>query len=373
MRVGIDGRLWFETGVGRYIRNLTSELAQIDEKNTYVIFLTQKGYDAYVPPNSRWQKRLVDVHWHTLKEQIVLPFIFGREHLDILHVPYFSIPILYPKRLVVTIHDLTILHNRTGQATTLPMWMYEMRRLGYYCILSIGLKRSSAIFAVSETTKKDIEDNFQINSKNIIVTYEGVENKLLKPQVHTEQAIEEIKNTVKSGSYLLSVGNAYPHKNLTMLLEVFDQLTRVKGNEKLQLVFVGKEDHFTKKLKERVRLLHSADSIVFFGEATDDELTALYRNARALVFPSIAEGFGLPAIEAMAYGCPVICSDIPIFHEILGDRATYFNPKNPLDMLQCMQQITQTSHKPKAFIDSRFSWKKMAIITLAAYESCNRL
>jgi glycosyltransferase involved in cell wall biosynthesis len=267
------------------------------------------------------------------------------------------------RRFVVTIHDLTILHFRTGRATTLPLWIYAIRRLGYSIILSVGLQRAARIFAVSETTKADIIANYHSDKNKIVVTYEGVEP--LSSGTGTKRPVD--------GTYLLYVGNAYPHKNLEKLLEAFDLLHNNPENNKVKLVFVGKEDHFTKRLKEISRLYTSRDSVIFFGEATDTELYALYTHAVAFVFPSHAEGFGLPAIEAMACGCSVICSDIPIFHEILGDRATYVDPNNAEDMKRVIQVALRTTKKPTPYIDTRFDWKKMAEQTLRAYEDSIRV
>ena len=171
MKIGIDARLINETGVGRYIRNLIRELALIDSQNTYVVFV-RKNAD-FDPPNSRFAKRVADVPWHSIREQMVMPFVFLKERLDILHVPYFNAPIFYPGKFMVTIHDLTILHFDTGRATTLPLPFYKLKRLGYWLELAIGLRRAKKIIAVSETTKQEILDHFDILPEKIDVIYEG--------------------------------------------------------------------------------------------------------------------------------------------------------------------------------------------------------
>ena len=181
MNIGIDGRLIEETGVGRYINNLIRELGRIDSENRYVIFLRKKSFDSFTLPNNRWEKRLADVPWHSFTEQFVMPWILIREHLDLLHVPYFNIPIFYPGQMVVTIHDLTILHFDTGKASTLPLPLYKLRRLGYFLVLAVGLIRSRRIIAVSHTVKQEIIDHFHIPQEKIAVTYEGVDQKIYKP------------------------------------------------------------------------------------------------------------------------------------------------------------------------------------------------
>ncbi len=350
MKIGIDGRLIEETGVGRYIRNLARELGQIDKENRYVIFLRKKSFDSFIPPNQRWEKRLADVPWHSFTEQFVMPWLFTREHLDLLHVPYFNIPIFYPGKLIVTIHDLTILHFDTGKATTLPLPLYKLRRLGYYLVLAVGLVRAMRIIAVSNDVKKEIIDHFRMPQEKIAVTYEGVERLTAKGK------------PLISDPYFLYVGNAYPHKNLGTLVAAFGQ---VKENAKL--VLVGKDDFFYERLKSEV----AGERIIFFGQASDTELANLYNFAIALVFPSLMEGFGLPALEALSLRCPVICSDIPVFHEILDEHATYFDPTSPDDIRKKLEQAIKSPKKPEGFdqLLKRFSWSDMAKRTLLLYHS----
>jgi tRNA U55 pseudouridine synthase TruB len=135
MRRGIDARLLHETGVGRYIRNLIRELATGDQLNEYVIFLRETDFSQFNVPNSRWHKRKAEAPWHSFAEQFIMPWVLLREHLDVLHVPYFNAPIFYPGKYIVTIHDLTILHFDTGKASTLPYWVYKIRRFGYRIVL----------------------------------------------------------------------------------------------------------------------------------------------------------------------------------------------------------------------------------------------
>lgn len=173
MKIGIDARLISETGVGRYIRNLIVELGKIDHTNSYVVFLKKNAFDAFDPPNVRWVGRLADVGWHSVAEQLFMPAIFYREKLDLLHVPYFNVPLFYFGKFVVTIHDLTILHFDTGKASTLPYVMYKIRRLGYYISLLKAIFWSEKVLAVSKTTKKEILDHFDVPFEHIEVIYEG--------------------------------------------------------------------------------------------------------------------------------------------------------------------------------------------------------
>lgn len=356
MRIGIDARLIAETGVGRYTRNLIRELQRIDRTNEYVVFLRKGSFEAFALPNKRWRKVLADVPWHTITEQILMPGILRREKLDLLHVPYFNVPIFYRGPFVVTVHDLTILHFDTGKASTHAWVLYKLRRLGYRVIVRWGIMHAKHLIAVSQATKKEILDHFPVVADTITVTHEGVDENLQRPQT-----------PLIKGSYFLYVGNAYPHKNLETLVAAFGKL-----KDTTTLVFVGKDDFFYRRIRKNVEDVGLSKSVTFFGAANDAQLASLYQHAVALVFPSRMEGFGLPALEAMSFGCPVVCSDIPVFHELLGDEAVYFDPQSPDDLAQKLKGVidqgTRTQREPNANVLSRFSWKQMAQKTITIYE-----
>jgi glycosyltransferase involved in cell wall biosynthesis len=173
MKIGIDGRLWSQTGVGRYIQELVINLAKTDKKNHYILFLRKKEFESVSLPSPTWEKKLADIRWHSLIEQLILPFTLRREHLDLLHFPYFSVPIFYPGKFVVTIHDLILDHFETGKASTLPWFAYKIKRLGYKLVMWIALHRAVKIITVSENTKKEIVDHYKINPGKVIITYEA--------------------------------------------------------------------------------------------------------------------------------------------------------------------------------------------------------
>ncbi len=358
MRIGIDARLSEETGVGRYIRNLIRNLANIDTRNEYVVFLRAKSFDSFELPGKNWKKVLAEVPWHGITEQVKMPVLLSLQHLDLLHVPYFNIPVFYPGKMIVTIHDLTILHFDTGRATTLPMPLYKIRRIGYRFVLRMGLLRAHHIIAVSETTKREILDHFHVPADKISVTYEGID-----AQTRTGTG----RNLI-GVPYFLYVGNAYPHKNLDVLLAGFRQYAA--GNPGRKLVLVGGNDLFYQRLMERVKTLGLTGHVIFFGKATEEELGDLYTHADALVFPSLMEGFGLPALEALAHGCPVICSDIPVFHEILGEAVTYFPADDPQTLALLMKKDLK---RPAIQPTRKFDWSVMAARTHTLYERSNHI
>lgn len=346
MKIGIDARLIHETGVGRYIQNLIRELALLDKTNEYVVFLRKQ----YEVPNDHWSARIADVPWHSVREQFEMPNIFAKEHLDLVHIPYHNPPIFYTGRMIVTIHDLTILHFDTGRATTLPLPLYQLKRLGYWLELAIGLRKAKKIIAVSQSTKQEIIDHFHIDPEKIIVTYEGTETMTS----HTKRLIQE--------PYILYVGNAYPHKNLERLIEACNT----------KLVLATPDDYFSKRLK-------TPQNVLMIRSPSASQLANLYHHAQALVFPSLMEGFGLPGIEAMAIGTPVVCSDIPVFREVYGNATIMFDPNNPDDISRKIQEVLENEKLRKELIArgkkqaARYSWRTMAKETLEIYESSARI
>lgn len=364
MRVGIDVRMWSQSGVGRYIRNLVKQIYVLDTKNEYVLFA--KSEDIHdIEPNitpSRWRIIPTTLRWHSAAEQLMMPSFLNSHHLDLVHFPYFSLPILYNKPFVVTIHDLIVDKFSTGMASTLPFPLYQAKLLGYKVVISVAAKKAKRILTVSNATKKEIVDHLKVSEEKIIVTYEGVDKNLKNKKIESR-----FKN------YLLYVGNAYPHKNLKRLLDAFKE-ARI-DNPSLKLILVGEEDYFYKELKNYVLHINLSESVIFYGKASDEELSSLYSNALALVAPSLMEGFGLPVVEAMAASCLVLASDIPVFREICKDAALYFNP---LDIGQMKEKIRSvlpghlghfsTNIQSGLERNKIFSWEKMAEQTLQVYK-----
>ena len=177
--------------------------------------------------------------------------------------------------------------------------------------------------------------------------------------------------------YFLYIGNAYPHKNLERLIEAISSIKyQVSG---IKLVLVGHEDFFYKKLKEKVREMKLERNVIFYEPAKREELTNLYQKALALVFPSLMEGFGLPAVEAMANNCLVLASDIPVFREILDEAVGYFNPQDSKNIAEKLKEVYLNplpydflKTKAKSLV-KKYSWDKLARETLKAYQEITNL
>lgn len=373
MKIGIDGRLWDETGVGRYTRNLVLNLQKIDKKNEYVLFVLDKDRQEILKSirqaqdqNDKFKIIEADIRWHTINEQLKLSQIINKENLDIVHFPYPSIPIFYNRPFVITIHDLIPYHYPTGKASTLPLPIYSLKLLGYRFVINKAAQKAKKIITVSNATKKDIVDHLNVDSNKIVVIYEGVDDKISNFK-------SQISNKPQNTKYFLYIGNVYPHKNLDRLIQALNIL--ISNYPNIFLIMVGKEDYFYERLKGKVKSMDLEKYVKFLGEVNDEELVNLYKNAIALVMPSLMEGFGLPALEAMANKCLVLASDIPSLKEVCADAAVYFDPYDPKDIAEKMEEVcfndsNHFSEKIKMGLErtKKFSWQKMAQETLQVYE-----
>lgn len=371
MKIGIDVRLWNETGVGRYIRNLIKNLAVLDTDNEYVLFVREKDFSqvALITSNNMAIVK-ANIAWHSLSEQILFKRLLDRQRLDLVHFPYFSLPIMYKKPYVVTIHDLIINNFSTGKASTLPFPLYYVKKKAYQRVIKDAISNASAVIVPSEYVKKDIENRFDI--ERIYVTREGVDESLKRTQ--DSENLSYLNNI----PFFLYVGNAYPHKNVEFLIESFIKLKKESRlASAVHLVLVGREDYFYRRMK---RADFAKYSVLFLHSVDDLDLAFLYTHALALIAPSISEGFGLTTIEAMKLSCLVVASNIPTFREICGKWALYFDPRHQdalmarLESVLAMDKIEKNMYIKGALKNIvQFSWKKMAEETIEIYESCNNL
>lgn len=367
MRIGIDARLWNETGVGRYIRNLVENLLEIDSKNEYVLFVDSKTIKDLKFTSQKVKLVETNIRWHSVEEQLQFPKLLEKENLDLVHFPYFSVPILYKKPFVITIHDLIINHYPTGKASTRTSAEYYFKWLGYKFVIKKAAQKAQKIIAVSEATKNEIVKHLGVSEEKVAVTYEGIE-KSSKFKMRSE------KFEFKNQKYFLYVGNAYPHKNLDRLVEAFESV--VADFPDVKLVFVGKEDYFYRRLKKKVTDLGIEKNVMFVGFVSEEELIFYYKNAQATILPSLMEGFGLTGLEAMQQGSLVIASDIPSLKEIYSDAAIYFDPLAPASLSATIREVLAKKRTYDSYIEkgairtALFSWERMAEQTLTLYESC---
>lgn len=371
-KIGIDVRLWGvkHAGIGRYTEELIKNLQIIDRENNYVLFCRMEDLDK-IPGAPRWKKVIADIPHYSIREQIELPGIFSKEKLDLLHVPHFNVPILYRGKFIATIHDVLWHEFRGVDATTLPAPLYLIKHLGYRFVVNNTLHRAVKIITPTNTIKKNLIEKFSILPERIVVTYEG-------SPTHFHISIYESKKVLEKYQikkpYILYVGSLYPHKNVESIVRALKEM-----KEGLTLVIVSSRNVFTERFIEFVKKEGARKLVKFLGYVPDKELAVLYKNAEAFVFPTLSEGFGLPGLEAMTAGTPVLCSDIPVLREVYGDAALYFNPKDANDIANKIQQILTGGDLTRSVLVKagekrikQFSWREMAEETLQVYNKATR-
>lgn len=367
MRIGIDARmLGGGYGIGRYLEQMILHLAKLDSKNEYVVFLKKENFDLLVLP-ANFKKVLMDIAWYSFAEQLKLSSAIQKENVDLMHFPHFNVPLFYRDPYLVTIHDLIMFHYPRQEASTHGPLVYWIKDLVHRFVVKNSVQRARHIFVTSEYTKRDVHETLGTPLEKMTVTY---------------QAPFEVKHLNNKGTeyilgkygikkpYIMYVGAAYPHKNLEGLVQAWKVFQKKYGSE-YELVLVGKENFFYTKLKNT--FLKESSGVIYTGFVPDDELSNLYKNATLYVFPSLYEGFGLPPLEAMTYGTPVVSSNKSCLPEVLQDAALYFDPENPVGMADTIykgihdETLRLTLQQNAQKLLPNYSWDTLAKQTVCCY------
>jgi glycosyltransferase involved in cell wall biosynthesis len=328
MRIGIDARKIADFGIGTYIRGLLQQLAA-DGGDTYVAFAPQRLAHR-IPAGV--EHVIIDAPHYSIRELLILGRATDRAKLDLFHAPHYVVPFTRVP-FVVTIHDLIHLRNPNPIAR-----LYARQMIGR------AVRRSRRVLTVSEAVKREIVSTFSCAEEHVVVTPNGAG----APFSESGPAAE--------GRYFLYVGNDKPHKNVDVLVDAFARISDVS------LVLTGAA---FERFKPRER-------VVVTGFVDDAELAALYRGAIALVMPSREEGFGLPALEAMASGCAVITSNAAALVEITGDAALHVEP-DAASLAGAMARIDSDESLRRSLASrgitraKNFTWTRCAGLTRATY------
>lgn len=357
-KIGIDARLYFQTGVGTYIRNLLYYLQKIVPKNIFFyIYVMKNDFSKINFENKQFIKKEVSYPWHSVSEQMGFWQRLIRDNLDLMHFTYFSYPVLYKRPFVATVHDVTPLLFRTGKASTKNPLLYQIKHFFFRHVLKNQIRNSSALITPSATVKKQLVNIYgEKYQSKIFPIYEGVDKELKKTKEN--RALE--KQFAKP--FFIYVGNFYPHKNVERLIKAFAHL-----KTETELILIGPNNFFAKHL-----LLYCFKSIKskikFYFNPTLADLVFFYHHAKALINPSLSEGFGLPLLEAAYFGCPIIASKIPVFQEILNGEYLTFNPYNVMDITAKLNfSLKNRLFSSSKNIIKKFSFAKMAKKTLKIY------
>lgn len=373
MKIGIDARMYGSgfTGIGRYTYELIRHLAALDNEDEYVVFLRKEAFDEFIPPTKRFSKVLADFPHYSFAEQFRFLKLLNAVKPDLMHFCHFNAPIFYKKPYIVTIHDLT-LSFFPGKKFNSP-W----RRLAYRMVLKTVTRRAQKIIAVSEHTKKDLERMLNTPSDKIQVIYNGVNPEFAQPS--SVKKADLMKKLGLQKPYFLYTGVWRDHKNIVGLIKAFAEMNEDLGDQ-YNLVITGRHNPSYHEIPDTVTALKADDEVHLVGLVSEEDLKALYQYALAYVFPSFYEGFGLPPLEAMQCGTPVVASNKSAIPEICGEgNALFFDPYRIDDMREKMRIIATDASVRQRLVDrgfervQNFNWKQMAESVLAIYRSFKKL
>ena len=328
-RVAIDARKLRDFGIGTYIRNILVELHKLDTTTEYVVLARSRDLDVTraLAPNFRHVAE--DAEPYSIGEQFRIPWRLARERVDLVHEPHYVLPPATRCHSVVTIHDC--IHLMFPQ--------YLPNRLGYVYARSsmwTATRQADRILTVSEASKRDILRFFHVPQEKVQVVYNAIDERFLTPP--DEATTDRVRQRYQlDHPFVLYVGNIKPHKNIERLIDAFGRARR-DGPQGLKLVVIGDDISRYPSLRQMVHR-HKLDKFVrFLGFQPQETLASFYRLAGVFVFPSLYEGFGLPPLEAMACGTPVVTSNVSSLPEVAGDAALLVDPYNVEAIAEAIRQ-----------------------------------
>lgn len=359
--IAIDARLYSQTGVGTYLRNLLHELSLLPLGDMrFIVYVLEGDRGQIRLPADRFEIRAAPYRWHTLAEQTAFYLLLSRDNPALVHFTYFGYPVLYKAPFIATVHDLTPLLFRTGKASTKNPILYSLKHAAFRFVLESQIKNARAIITPTVFVKKQVEERYGLTaSGKVYAIPEGIGYELRQAN-----GIES-KAKRHSGPFYLYVGNFYPHKNVENLIRAY---AKVRPPEKL--ILMGPRDHFSGIIQSLIQELGMQESIEFVHNATVTDLAYHYIHAKALIHPTLSEGFGLPLIEAAYFNLPIIASDIPVIAELLGKSYMRFDPRSCEDIAAKIKLFSEKPLKPDyGKISETYSFSSMAKSTLDLYRS----
>jgi glycosyltransferase involved in cell wall biosynthesis len=352
-------------GIGRYSLELAKKILSTDSANSYFLFVRQPKLFEKEVFYSKLNIRIIkaDFRHYSFSEQAQFNFLLRKYTLDLVHFMNFNVPVLYTKPFVVTIHD--VVHHRLPGNKKKRF----LHRLAYKLVINNAASKSRAIITVSNSSKKEIAALLKVPENKIKVIYEAA-----SPVPVSESEVIAVRQKYSlTKPYLIFVGVMERKKNIPLLSKAFDILKETY-QQNMQLVLVGKEDQHYPEIINEAKSIRYVKDLVLTGTISDKEKFALYKGAECFVSASKFEGFGLPGVEAMSVGLPLVVSNSEVFNEIYDNGAIYFDADDAKDIAQKINLLLNDKKYKQliannAFARSKiFSWDKAAAQTLKVYE-----
>jgi glycosyltransferase involved in cell wall biosynthesis len=332
MKIAIDARKWRDYGIGTYVRNLVRHLARLDRKTTYFVLCKRNDESTLRDLAANFVPVVDDSPGYGFKEHLSIPLTLRRLGADLFHTPHYVLPLLCSTRSVVTIHDC--IHLLFPQYLPNRMaWAYARYMLGS------AIRRSAVVLTVSEASRLDILRFYPDADPDKVLVVPNAIDPFLLDDPGPEERDRVRERYQLRGRFVLYAGNIKPHKNLDRLIASFGLLKRSHGYEDLKLLIIGDEINRYGSLRRSVEAAGVRQDVRFFGFVPDRTLAALYRMASVFAFPSLYEGFGLPPLEAMACGTPVVTSRLSSLPEVVGDAAVLVDPYDVEEIAHALDRV----------------------------------
>lgn len=371
MRVAIDIRRAGDYGIGTYIRNIIGQLSRFDLATRYLLVGQRRHLEEFdtLPENFELLEYGADPG--SFRTHLHLPLLLRRRRIDLLHMPWFYAPAIVPCHLVITVHDLTdVLTPQVGAA--------PLVQTGRLFFARRALARADRILAVSHSSKRELAHVFGIPENKIAVIYNAVDERFLREPLPAD-AQRILERHAVNYPFVLYAGKVKLEKNLPRLIEAFavakDDLRDDPELSRLKLLLIGDELGKHPDLRRTVVRTRLREDVRFLGFVPHAVLSVFYARARAFLFPSLHEGFGLPPLEAMAHGTPVLTSNVSSLPEVFTQAALLVNPENVFDIARGIRQILTEGVLREALIRrghelvKKFSWERSARQVREVYEA----
>lgn len=359
MHIGIDARLtaYRDGGISTYTRALIGALEQLDTENRYTVLEHRK---ATASISEKFRSAKLWTPPHNRIERLALSAELLPQRLDVLHSPDFIPPYRGAKRHVITVHDLTFLHY--------PEYLTADSRRYYNDQIEAACSHADHILVVSKNTKNDLMSMLNVPEEKITIQPHGVDERFkLLPE---KQVVEALKKLGLPEKYFLHVGTLEPRKNIIGLLSGYKMLLERKKHAP-PILLVGRAGWLFDETQAEIEKLNLDDKLIWRQDITDEQLPIVYNGALALVIASFYEGFGMPALEAMACGTVPIVSNNSSLPEVVGDVGILIDPNNPTTIADALEKILADTHNPDDLIQRavQFTWERSAKIALEVYTS----
>ncbi len=371
MRVAIDIRRAGDYGLGTYIRNIVNQLARIDDESRYLLIGERRHMAEFDTLPENFELLEYAHEPGTFRTHLHLPWLLRQRHVDILHMPWFYAPAIVSSRLLITVHDLS-------DVLAPPVGASPPVQTGRLFFARRALNRADHIFAVSHASKRDLARFFHIPESKITVVYDAVDERFMSEPLPAD-ADRILERHAVNSPYVLYAGNIRPQKNLPRLIEAFAVAkAELRGNpefDQLKLLVIGEALNRHADLRRAVVRARVREDVRFLGFVPSPVLRVFYSRASAFLFPSLYEGFGLPPLEAMAHGTPVLTSNVSSLPEVFQDAALLVNPENVFDIARGIRQILtenalrQTLRRRGYERARMYSWEHAARLVHATYHS----